>query len=75
MRSETIAIHGGYEVDPMTRAVAVPIYQTVAYALTAPSTEPRSSISRSRISIQPHRQPDQCVLERVSPRWKEGWSA
>jgi O-acetylhomoserine (thiol)-lyase len=32
MRTETIAIHGGYEVDPATRAVAVPIYQTVAYA-------------------------------------------
>jgi len=32
MRKETIAVHGGYEVDPTTRAVAVPIYQTVAYA-------------------------------------------
>jgi O-acetylhomoserine (thiol)-lyase len=32
MRSETIAVHGGYEVDPTTKAVAVPIYQTVAYA-------------------------------------------
>src|SRR6202163_1964420 len=32
MRRETIAIHGGYEVDPTTKAVAVPIYQTVAYA-------------------------------------------
>jgi len=32
VRSETIAIHGGYEVDPTTKAVAVPIYQTVAYA-------------------------------------------
>jgi O-acetylhomoserine (thiol)-lyase len=32
MRSDTIAVHGGYEVDPTTRAVAVPIYQTVAYA-------------------------------------------
>ena len=31
MRSETIAIHGGYDVDPATKAVAVPIYQTVAY--------------------------------------------
>jgi O-acetylhomoserine (thiol)-lyase len=31
MRSETIAIHSGYEVDPTTHAVAVPIYQTVAY--------------------------------------------
>src|SRR3989475_3616754 len=32
MRNETIAIHGGYEVEPTTKAVAVPIYQTVAYA-------------------------------------------
>lgn len=31
MRSETIAIHGGYETDATTRAAAVPIYQTVAY--------------------------------------------
>src|ERR1700741_100963 len=31
MRNETIAVHGGYEGDPTTRAVAVPIYQTVAY--------------------------------------------
>jgi O-acetylhomoserine (thiol)-lyase len=31
MRRETIAIHGGYQGDPTTRAVAVPIYQTVAY--------------------------------------------
>src|SRR5437763_16789298 len=32
MRDATIAIHSGYEVDPTTKAVAVPIYQTVAYA-------------------------------------------
>jgi O-acetylhomoserine (thiol)-lyase len=32
MKSETIAVHGGYESDPTTHAVAVPIYQTVAYA-------------------------------------------
>jgi O-acetylhomoserine (thiol)-lyase len=32
MKSETIAIHSGYEIDPTTKAVAVPIYQTVAYA-------------------------------------------
>ena len=31
MRDETIAIHAGYESDPTTHAVAVPIYQTVAY--------------------------------------------
>ena len=32
LRRETIAIHGGYEIDPTTKSVAVPIYQTVAYA-------------------------------------------
>jgi O-acetylhomoserine (thiol)-lyase len=32
MRNETIAIHSGYEVEATTKAVAVPIYQTVAYA-------------------------------------------
>jgi len=32
MRPETIAIHGGYEPEPTTHSVAVPIYQTVAYA-------------------------------------------
>jgi len=32
MRIETIAVHGGYQDDPTTHAVAVPIYQTVAYS-------------------------------------------
>jgi O-acetylhomoserine (thiol)-lyase len=32
MKRETIAIHGGFEDDPATKAVAVPIYQTAAYA-------------------------------------------
>ena len=32
MKRETIAIHGGYEPDPVTRSVAVPIYQTVSHA-------------------------------------------
>ena len=31
MKLDTIAIHGGYETDPTTKSVAVPIYQTVAY--------------------------------------------
>ena len=31
-KPETIAVHGGYTPDPTTRSVAVPIYQTVAYA-------------------------------------------
>jgi O-acetylhomoserine (thiol)-lyase len=32
MKPETIALHAGYESDPATKAVAVPIYQTVAYS-------------------------------------------
>jgi O-acetylhomoserine (thiol)-lyase len=31
MRRETIAIHSGYETEPTTKSVAVPIYQTAAY--------------------------------------------
>jgi len=32
MHDETLAIHAGYTPDPTTKSVAVPIYQTVAYA-------------------------------------------
>jgi O-acetylhomoserine (thiol)-lyase len=32
MHPETLAIHAGFESDPATKAVAVPIYQTAAYA-------------------------------------------
>lgn len=31
MKQDSIAVHGGYETDPTTKSVAVPIYQTVAY--------------------------------------------
>ncbi|MGA2710233.1 MAG: O-acetylhomoserine aminocarboxypropyltransferase/cysteine synthase family protein [Steroidobacteraceae bacterium] len=31
MKRETIAIHGGFDSDPATKSVAVPIYQTAAY--------------------------------------------
>ena len=32
MKLETLAVHAGYTPDPTTKAVAVPVYQTVAYA-------------------------------------------
>ncbi len=32
MKIETLAVHAGYSPDPTTKAVAVPVYQTVAYA-------------------------------------------
>ncbi|MDJ0761310.1 MAG: aminotransferase class V-fold PLP-dependent enzyme [Woeseiaceae bacterium] len=31
MKDETLAIHAGFKADPSTKAVATPIYQTVAY--------------------------------------------
>src|SRR3989442_10352082 len=32
MKRETLAVHGGFDADPTTKAVAVPIYQTASYA-------------------------------------------
>src|SRR3977135_4509834 len=32
MRNETIAIHAGYDPDPTTKSVAVPMYRPLAYA-------------------------------------------
>lgn len=32
MKFETLAIHGGFEPEPTTKSVAVPIYQTTSYA-------------------------------------------
>ena len=31
MKDQTLAIHAGFKSDPTTKAVAVPVYQTVAY--------------------------------------------
>jgi O-acetylhomoserine (thiol)-lyase len=31
MKDETLAIHAGFKSDPTTKAVSVPVYQTVAY--------------------------------------------
>ena len=31
-RPETLAIHAGYEPEPTTKSVAVPIYHTSSYA-------------------------------------------
>ncbi len=65
MRHETIAIHGGYDGDPATRAVAVPIYQTVAYAFD--SAEHGAALFN--LEVEGHRygrisNPTTAVLER-----------
>src|SRR5512132_3472586 len=31
MKIETLAVHAGYQPDPTTKAVAVPVYQTTSY--------------------------------------------
>lgn len=31
-RFETLSVHAGYSPDPTTKSVAVPLYQTAAYA-------------------------------------------
>ncbi|MGA1161055.1 MAG: O-acetylhomoserine aminocarboxypropyltransferase/cysteine synthase family protein [Burkholderiaceae bacterium] len=36
MKFETASVHAGYSPDPTTKAMAVPIYQTVAYAFDSP---------------------------------------
>ena len=53
MKLETIAIHGGYEVEATTKAVAVPIYQTVAYAFDSAEHAAALLILRPRVSATP----------------------
>ena len=65
MLPETAAIHAGYEIDPVTRAVAVPIYQTVSYEFE--SAEHAASLFN--LEVEGHRygrisNPTTAVLER-----------
>jgi O-acetylhomoserine (thiol)-lyase len=65
MRNETIAVHGGYDIEPTTKAVAVPIYQTVAYAFD--SAEHGAALFN--LEVEGHRysrisNPTNAVLER-----------
>ena len=65
MFPETIAIHGGYETEPTTRALAVPIYQTVAYGFESAA----QAAALFDLEIEGHRysrisNPTNAVLER-----------
>ena len=54
-----MAIHGGYDTDPTTKAVAVPIYQTVGLRIRQRRSRRRAVQSRSRrLSLQPDQQSD-----------------
>ena len=74
MKRETIAIHGGYEVDPTTKAVAVPIYQTVAYAFDSADMPRLCSTSRPKAFATPASatRPRQC-WSGASPRSRVAW--
>ena len=55
-RFETRSIHAGHSPDPTTKAVAVPIYQTVAYAFDNAqhgATNGRKRCSSSRSATRP----------------------
>ena len=59
MKRETMAIHGGYETDPTTKAVAVPIYQTVAYEFdSADHGAALFNLEVEGYRYQPHQQSD-----------------
>jgi O-acetylhomoserine (thiol)-lyase len=65
MKSDTAAIHGGYETEPTTKAVAVPIYQTVAYEFDSAD----QGAALFNLEIEGHRysrisNPTTAVLER-----------
>src|SRR6202030_2974165 len=65
MKSDTVAVHGGYQTEPTTKAVAVPIYQTVAYAFD--SAEHGAALFN--LEVEGHRysrisNPTNAVLER-----------
>ena len=65
MRSETIAIHAGYEPDPITKSVAVPIYQPRPTPSTAPITAPLCSTwKRKAIAAAGFSNPTTSALEK-----------
>ena len=54
MHDETLALHAGFDADPVTRAVALPIYRTAA--CQSDSADKGASLAvamRSRIRMAP----------------------
>lgn len=51
MKDATLAIHAGFQCDPVTKSVAVPIYQNVAYELTVHSMPPICLIWKYRVTF------------------------
>ncbi len=75
----TLSVHGGYTPDPTTKAVAVPIYQTVAYAFD--SAQHGADLFDLKVPgniYTPHHESDAATCSRsasprsraASPRWR-----
>jgi O-acetylhomoserine (thiol)-lyase len=65
MRNATLALHAGFDMDPTTRAIAVPIYQTVAYGFD----DAEHGAALFNLEVEGHRysrisNPTNLVLER-----------
>ena len=76
MLPDTAAIHAGYETDPVTRAIAVPIYQTVSYGFD--SAEHAAALFN--LEVEGHRygrisNPTTSVLERRVAALEGGFGA
>ena len=73
MRTETIAIHAGYQGDPSVRAVAVPIYQTVAYEFeSAEHAAALFNLEAKAFAIAGSPTRPTRFWSSVLPRWKAG---
>ena len=71
MHKDTLAVHAGYDGDKTTKAVAVPIYQTVAYEFDSAD----HGAALFNLEVEGYRysrisNPTTAVLERESPPWK-----
>ena len=65
MRTKTIAHHAGYEADRGVRAVAVPIYQTVAFEFdSAEHASPLFNLEAEGFRYSCIRNPTTAMLER-----------
>ena len=72
---ETLSVHAGYSPEPTTRAVAPPIYQTVAYAFD--SAQHGADLFDLKVPGNIYTRinnPTQDILEQrwkaASPRWR-----
>ncbi len=74
MKRETMAIHAGYEPDAAVRSVAVPIYQTVAYAFdSAEHAAALFNLEAEGYRYTRIANPTTAVLERRWRRSKAEW--